>query len=541
MKDLDNIDCFNLKTTLSDDSENYNIGAITNDQGIIECVNDKFCELSGYSRDELIGKTFKMIRHPETPGFVYQQLWDNLKVGKVWKGIFKNRSKDGRSYVMSTMIIPMKDKYGNIVKYRASAYEITDYISEINKYSEASKHHISGLYNREIMMYDLEHRDEKNIKIVIIDIDSFKSVNDYYGYKIGDELIKAVSDKLIDIVSEDFQIYHISIDEFALVRKSDTDIDSDCMSCQKISDILETEHIHLISGLDIDISVSIGLSNGQRSWDVIKQADLAVSYAKSYNIPVVNFHNVPELNQTLENRIKWTKEIRNALANDNIVPWIQAIRDNKTGQIIKFEALMRMIDDHESIISPFHFLEISKKTKLYEKLSHMMIDKTLAHFSNNHDSFNINLTWDDIKTQSMKNLIFEYLANFQDLGPRMTIEMVESENITNATGVDDFISSVRKYGVQIAIDDFGSGYSNFVYLEQLEADYIKIDGSLIKGMMERENTLFLVESIVKIAKQFGIKTVAEFVSSEEIQKKVDELGIDYSQGFYIGKPRPINW
>lgn len=538
---MNNSDVSTIEASLKDVSSDYNIIAITNKEGVIEYVNDAFCDVSGYSKDELIGQTFKKVRHPETPEFVYQKLWKTLKHGQIWKGIFKNRNKFGKLYVLSTIITPSFAEDGKLDKFKATAYEITDYISEINKYSEASRHPISGIYNREIMMYDLEHRKEEFIKIGIIDIDSFKNINDYYGYKIGDELIKAVAEKLESILPPEFSIYHISIDEFAVVKKGNKIENFNCELCKEISEELESKAIHLISGLDLNISVSIGLSFGTDTWSVIKQADLAVDYSKEHNIPVVNFKNVSELSDILEERVKWTKEIRTALQTDNIVPWIQPIRDNKTGEIVKFEALMRMIDESGSIITPFHFLDISKKTKLYEKLSYTMINKTLAHFSQNFDSFNINLTWEDLKTPSTKNMIFDYLAKHKTLGSRMTIEMVESESIENANGFEDFVEAVRKYGVEIALDDFGSGYSNFVYLEQLKVDYIKIDGSLIKGMMEKENTLFLVESIVAIAKKFGIKTVAEFVSDEKIQKKVEDLGINYSQGFYIGKPRPINW
>jgi len=536
-----NISDSEMKKIQEDNSRDFNLVSITNPEGIIEYVNEQFCKVSGYKSEELVGSTFKKVRHPETPEFVYDQLWINISEKKAWKGIFKNQDKDGKTYILSSTVIPILDDEGNLIKIKSVSYEITHYITQLNKHTGESRHNLSGLHNRETMMYDLEYRKEKYIRIAIIDIDNFKSVNDYYGYKIGDELIKAVAEKLKSIIGDEFEIYHISIDEFAIVKKANEDFVTNCDKCREISDKLENSHINLVSGLDLDISVSIGMSYGIDTWGVIKEADLAVSYAKEHNIQVVNFKNVEELSDVLEERVKWTKEIRTALQTDNIVPWIQAIRDNKTGEIVKFEALMRMIDETGSIISPFHFLEISKKTKLYEKVSYMMVDKTLDHFSKNHDSFNVNLTWDDLKTPATKNLIFEYLAKFPDLGKRMTIEMVESESIANASGFEEFIDSVRRYGVEIALDDFGSGYSNFVYLEHLHADFIKIDGSLIKGMMQRENTLFLVKAIVSIAKKFGIKTVAEFVSDAEIQKKVEDLGIDYSQGFYIGKPRPINW
>lgn len=123
----------------------------------------------------------------------------------------------------------------------------------------------------------------------------------------------------------------------------------------------------------------------------------------------------------------------------------------------------------------------------------------------------------------------------------MTIELVESESIENYKKFEKFITNMKDYGVKIALDDFGSGYSNFVYLDKIKVDTIKIDGSLIHDMMSNENTLFIVKSIISIAKQLKIETVAEFVSDEKTFNKVKELGIDYSQGYYIGKPRPIDW
>ena len=123
----------------------------------------------------------------------------------------------------------------------------------------------------------------------------------------------------------------------------------------------------------------------------------------------------------------------------------------------------------------------------------------------------------------------------------MTVEIVESESIENFESFNNFLSKLRQYGVKIALDDFGSGYSNFVYLDKIKANYVKIEGTLIKDMMINDNTLQIVKSIITIAHKFQIETVAEFVSDEKIFKKVKSLGIDYSQGYYIGKPRPVDW
>lgn len=535
----------NTKKYVNKINENdYNIIAITDTNGFIEYVNDEFTKISGYQKDELIGASFKKIRHPETPGFIYQQIWSKISAGKTWEGILKNQNKQGKFYIVNSKIIPILNSAGVIVNYKSMSFEITDYIYELKSLANCSKHRISRLYNREVLIHDIEQMKNSNLEIAVIDIDNFKSINVYYGYESGDELVKSVSDKLKKLVSDEYKIYHIAIDEFVLVKELDSNNRKHSLKIYKnILDVLESDHLHLISGLDIDISLSIGVSFSTstkiETGQLLKEADLALAYAKNNNVSLIDFNEIGKLNNILEERIKWIKEIRTALTNNNIVPWIQPIQDNNTGEITKCEALMRLIDTEDNVVSPFLFLDIAKKSKLYEKISYMMLDKTISFFSTGDKHFNINLTWADINSSKVKDMIFNYLNKYSDLGSRMTLEIVETESLQKTQLFEEFIEKVRKYGVKIALDDFGSGYSNFVYLEHLKVDYIKIDSTLITGMMEKENTLFLVESIVRIAKKFGIKTVAEFVATEAIQKKVLELGIDYSQGYYIAKPRPI--
>lgn len=536
-KDISNIENQSVKNELITHSDL---------SGNIILANDAYCQLSGYSLEELMGESYKLVRNPDTPTFIYKELWRTISSGQEWKGLIKNRNKQGKPYIINTIISPILDDSNNILYYKSLSNEVTDFINLYDSLNKASKYPITNIDNRNVMFYDIETREKDYFQIAILDIDNFKHINDYYGYKIGDELIKCVGDVILSCTQEHktLKVYHISIDEFVLVHILDTSdaLNTDlCDIAKEIINKIELNQMEVHNDIKIDISVSIGMAGGNDTYETIKHADMALEYSKDNHLQISMFNKIIELREKLETLVYWTAQLKIALNNDRIIPWLQPIIHNKTGKIVKFEALMRLIDDHNEIISPFKFLEIAKKNKLYDRVSTMMITKTFEYFITNHDHFNINLTWEDLKGDEIKLLILDYLDKYEDIGSRLTIEIVESESIENYELFIDFINTVKKKNVSIALDDFGSGYSNFVYLEKLNIDCIKIDGSLIQGMMTNQNTLFIVESIVKIAKKLKVETVAEFVSSEEIYKRVKKLGIDYSQGFHFGKPRPTTW
>jgi len=222
-----------------------------------------------------------------------------------------------------------------------------------------------------------------------------------------------------------------------------------------------------------------------------------------------------------------------------IVPYYQAIIDAKTSKIQKYECLARLIDKNGKIISPNLFIPIAKKIKYYDMVTKLIIEKSFKDFENMGYEFTINLSIEDIVKKEIYEFIMDKLKHSK-ISNKVTFEILESDAIEDFEKVDRFIKEIRRYGAKIAIDDFGSGYSNFSYMTKIKADYIKIDGSLIKSIATDNNSFIVVEAIVQFAKKLGIKTIAEYVSSNTILKKVKELDIDYAQGFYIDEPSVFN-
>jgi EAL domain-containing protein (putative c-di-GMP-specific phosphodiesterase class I) len=234
--------------------------------------------------------------------------------------------------------------------------------------------------------------------------------------------------------------------------------------------------------------------------------------------------------------MQWVHKLKEAFKNDNVLPYFQPIYDNTTQKIASCESLVRLIDNDGNIISPFHFLTVAKKSRLYPEITRIVIQKSCQYFQNIDCDFSINLSIEDM----LHDETIEYLKEqiiFYNIAHKMTIEILETEGIENYEEVASFLTQMKKMGCKIAIDDFGSGYSSFEYLLKLHVDYIKIDGTLIKNIDTDTNSAIVVETIVNFAKKLNILTVAEFVHNKAVFEKVKELGVDRSQGFYLSEPK----
>ena len=215
-----------------------------------------------------------------------------------------------------------------------------------------------------------------------------------------------------------------------------------------------------------------------------------------------------------------------------------AIVDLKTNTIAKYETLVRMIDKNNQIIPPLDFLRIAKKTKLYSYITKEVIRQACKTFENRKEYFSINLSIDDIKDASTVQEIINTIIKTKTAS-RIIFEILESEGIENYDEVVNFITQIKALGAKIAIDDFGTGYSNFEHILKLNVDFIKIDGTLIKNVVHNEKHKIIVETIVDFAKKIKAKTIAEFVSDEAIYLTIKEIGVDFSQGYYTGKPAEL--
>lgn len=494
--------------------------------GLFTEVNDQFCEVTGYNKDELIGRHFSIIYADENntdKDYVTKAYHEK----KIYKGIVQNRKKDGTIFYSHLTAVPILDQNGEFVELIGVRQDVTKLINQI--YTDP----LTNFSNRVAFSRDIER--SKDPLIAVINIDRFKEINDFYGNKTGDELLKAVVHMISELVKDQgAKTYKLSADEFGVLVEDRSTLENEMEFLKKIHGDLE-ESIFLFDDNEVSISVSVGYVTSKS--EPLAKADMALKEAKNRRKAVVAYEEICDIKKDYERNIKWINRIKDAIRDDRVAPFFQPIVDSTTKEVVRYECLMRLLDEDGSPIPPGEFLPIAYKTRYYGPLAKIMIQKTCDFFKDKQIYFSLNLTISDVLNGEViqflkKNLIENNIAEY------LVVELLESEEIEKYPEVEQFIVDIKKMGCKIAIDDFGSGYSNFERLLKLNVDVIKIDGSIIRRVDSDRNSRVIAETISGFAKKLGIKTVAEFVDSDSVLSVVKDIGIDYSQGFYLGKPLP---
>jgi len=406
---------------------------------------------------------------------------------------------------------------------------IDDYRTELFK--KYFTDHLTQLPNLYQLRKDLEHLE--NPGLILLKIDNFQKINTFYGFIVGDYVLETVGKHLKNVLSDN-QVYRLSGAEYAITLEHN-------LGFYALKSYIE-ELYKKISTIDvvyrdarIYIDFTLGSTSIRDNYNIFSKVSMALMYARQKGVRYWIYEDRMHFEDEYSRNLNMSHTVREAVENSKIIPYYQAILDNKTGKVVKYECLARMLDAHDKIIAPAVFIPVAKNIKVYNNVTKCIITKSFQFFEQSDYEFSINLSIEDIMSSEMFNFILETLQH-SNAANRVTFEILESEAIKDFKRVDRFISEVRRYGAKIAIDDFGSGYSNFSYLTKVEADFIKIDGSLIENIDVNPSSLIVVETIVSFAKKLGIQTVAEYVHSSVVMDKVIDLGIDYSQGFYIDEP-----
>jgi len=504
----------------------------TDPSGRITYVNDAFCRVSGYPKEELVGSFHSLVRHPDVEDAFYQELWETILNKEIWQGVIKNRTKAGKTYYVKSNIIPILDHHGEIREFMSIRSDVTDLIEQKKRIHFQTTDFLTRLPNRQKLLEDLE--GDRLLKLGVINIERFKEINEYYGFEAGDQLIVAITNliqKLLDKTG--VSLYKLTGDEFALLADETCSKKEFVSICIRVLDALKI-HPFKIEEHRIHIN-AFGGASLRRNYFI--NAEMAVNYAKEQGKGFLLFDENLDIKERLDHNVMWTNRLKDALDNDRIILVAQPIMGD--GSVEQYECLVRMVDDSGTLVLPAAFLGVAKKSRLYDELTRRVIAKACKHFEHRSAHFSINLTFDDILNKETVLFLQQTLQIYKGIGERMTLEIVESEGIKNFSEVNAFIEQMRDYGCQIAIDDFGTGYSNFDYLMRLNVDVIKIDGSIIKNLDHDRNAQVVSELIVGFAKRLGIKTVGEYVHSKAILEATQKMGIDYAQGFYLGKPERL--
>ncbi len=501
--------------------------------GNITYVNDKMCEVYGYRADELIGQPHSILQHPDMEKHIYKNMWETVLAKTIWQGLVKNRKKDGSYTWAQSTICPIIDNDGEISEFIAARTDVTELVDKRQELQTLlTVDTLTGLPNRYQMLQDLGRMERGTV--ILVDIHNFGDINDFFGIETGDTIIAEFAHRLfLECVDRPCQLYRLQGDQVALLmgKKQYQQKELETIAERLMKSINQAPFI--VNNDEIIVQVTCGIAWNLKN--ALIEADIALKQAKNnrrdYVINKESLHHQQELEKNHSCAVK----IKNALQDNRVVTFYQPIVNAATGQTEKYECLVRIIEEDGSVVSPYLFLTTSKKTRVYTKITRAVIDNACAAFADVNKDFSINLSTEDILDPS----VVEHLKNRlteSSLADRAILEILETEGFENYDQVSVFIREMKDMGCRIAIDDFGSGHSNYERLLNLQVDYLKIDGSIVKKITTDDISRTIVETIVAVARKLEIQTVAEFVFDEATAELATTLGVDYLQGYYFSEP-----
>lgn len=544
---------FEIKKLSTAIEQSSSIVFITDSDGVIEYVNPIFEQVTGYARQEALGQTPRILSSGETPDSLYGEMWGTIKGGWTWRGVLKNKTKNGGRYWCNTVISPVKDQGGNIINFLAVQEDITEKKASEEKIKYLAFHdEMTDLLNRSRFMELLGERLFSNLEekepgvLLMLDIDHFKLINDSYGHGLGDEVLRSISRLLKKVLKDEESILgRLGGDEFAVYLAP-----ADEKKGMEIAERIREQIERFRSGnLPFRLSASLGAVlhpvHGTAVSELFTKVDAAMYRAKELGRNRSHlYRNEDHILEDIHSRLKWKERILKALDDDRFEVWVQPIMGLSDNKVSHYEALARMRDEEGNILLPGAFIEVAERFDIIGAVDKQIIKKTLQLISEASRkgrslTFSINLSGKDLMDDDLLLFIRSAISETEADPDRLIFEITETATVCDIERAVKFIQALKSLGCHFSLDDFGVGFTSFTYLRELDVDYIKIDGSFIRNLKKNRNDQLFVKAIADVARGMKIKSVAEFVENAETVRILKKLGVDYAQGYYIGKPGPL--
>ncbi len=525
----------------------------TDKSGIITYVNEQFCDISGYSAQELIGQNHRILNSGQHPPEFFIDMWKKVSRGQVWKGEICNRKKDGSLYWVESTIVPMYDDASQRVqKYVSIRFDVTEKRKFLETLQWQAEHdELTGLPNRFLLSKALDQAIVKaksqpsTVAVGVLDLDGFKQINDRYGHEIGDRLLVAVADRLKHSMRIEDTVARLGGDEFVLILgvRDPKVLES---ALQRLLAALSA--VYIIDGIGINISVSIGVTlypNDNESADtLLRHADQAMYKAKQSGRNCFHLFDISK-DKMDKSAFDTVIRVRQALHDGELCLHYQPKISLSSGAVIGFEALLRWQHPRDGLILPQYFIPLIEQSDLIVEIGEWVIDQALSQIEQWADlghswSVSVNIAALHLKKENFVKSLKFLLDSHPNVLPQMLdIEITESVVIEHLSHVTPCLIACQDLGVTFSLDDFGTGYSSLSYLKQLPTQSIKIDKSFIRDILIDKDSLGLTKAIIGLAKSFNREVIAEGVETVEHGVLLMNLGCDVAQGYGIAKPMPV--
>ncbi len=526
---------------------------ITDTQGLIEYVNPTFLKSKGYAADEVLGLTPRILKSGQMDSRVYAQLWTDLKSGRVWRGEFENRRKDGSLLWERTTVTPLRDEHGVVTHYMAVNEDVTKRkAAETRVWHQANHDTLTDLPNRVLFQDRLAQavawarRRHNQVAVLFIDLDHFKTVNDTLGHGVGDELLRQTAGRLRECLRDTDTLARLGGDEFTIVLVHDGRDRDNALVAQRILEALRKPFL-VGDGKEVLIGGSIGITlfpqDAQDVAGLVRNADTAMYRAKASGRNTFRFFTA-DMNTEIQAQIDMENDLRRAVRDMDLTVYYQPVVDSRTLQVMGAEALVRWPRSENTFVPPAQFIPIAEELGLIEEIGGWVLwnacTQARAWQEKLRPGFRmaVNVSWRQIKVPGFEERVREVLDGVGLAPEFLELEINESLLLNDPKGVAPVLAALDNLGVQLAVDNFGTSHSSIKHLRQYPFSILKLDRSCVADVLTSHEDAVLVETATSMARKLGLRVVAEGVETEEQLAFLRENYCDLIQGFLFGPPLP---
>jgi diguanylate cyclase (GGDEF)-like protein/PAS domain S-box-containing protein len=524
---------------------------ITAPDGAILDVNDAFSRITGYTREEVLGRNPSLLSSGRQDHDFYEGMWNTLIEKGEWSGEIWNRNKSGETYSASQTITAVLDVNGHIRQYVALFHDNT-LLKEHEQRLEQIAYYdaLTGLPNRILLSDRLRRamiqtrRRKQLLAVALLDLDGFKSVNDGHGHDVGDRLLSALAVRMKHALREGDTLARLGGDEFVAVLPDLGSADAGVPIITRLLDAA-SEAVEIGKAI-IRVSASVGVTFYPQAQDqdadqLLRQADQAMYQAKVTGRNCYQFFDSAQ-GRSAADRQEGLDRIRQALAADEFVLYYQPKVNMATGEVVGAEALIRWQQPEGALLLPASFLPFVEGHPLAVELSEWVIDTALAQMESWQSAgldlpVSVNVGAQHLLQDQFVEHLCAHLAAHPRIRPsRLELEVLESSALQDIVLVSKILDACHKAGVSIALDDFGSGYSSLTYLKLLPADVLKIDQSFVREIVSKAENQAILEAVLGLAVALHRQVIAEGVETIEHGLMLLKTGYELAQGYAIAYP-----
>lgn len=527
------------------------IVAMTDEKGIITFVNDQFCELSKYSREELIGQNHHILNSGFHPKSYFENMWKVIGDGDIWKGDICNRAKDNSIYWVQTTIVPLLNERGKPYQYIAIRVDITAQKSMEKITQMAYQDELTSLPNRRKLIELLTEKIDKTKKVyfdfsvIYMDVDGFKKINDSFGHSIGDLFLIEVANRLQKLTPNKNNVFRLNSDEFAIVLTYKHE--------ESIFNIAHSVIAQFNNSFTIDVhefyaNISIGISLFSReiktTEELLRKADMAMLASKK-NAGSNYLVYEPTMNHNYEETLVLENKLRKAILENKLELYYQPKVVADSGEVIGMEALIRWFDPELGYIPPNDFIPIAEERGLISTIGEWTLVTACKQICEWNKEYGkslrvaVNISATHFMQSSFVQKVFEIVKETKVDTSYLEIEITEDSMMHYTEESMAILAELKEAGITIAMDDFGTGYSSFSYLKQFPIDAIKIDQAFIRDLATEDNSEEIVAVMIQLGHALGLEVVAEGVEDLAELNVLKKLNCDLIQGYYFSKPLSV--